>query len=160
MGRWAADHTQGQVLELLEEEHRVHWSCTSLRKVLATLRTGMAKHCPPSQVEQVVSWLAHARESPGRYRPTLAVGRDGIFVPLRHKVWQEGATATVSVLDRRGKRLGTVYLGQMPEPGQETLTAQLKALLHDILSHVDSQGLRLVSVTDDGYHPSDSSHRI
>jgi len=36
-------------------------------------------------------------------------------------VWQEGGTATVSVLDRRGKRVGTAYLGQMPEAGQGTL---------------------------------------
>ena len=36
-------------------------------------------------------------------------------------VWQEGATATVSVLDRRGKR-GTVDLEQMPESGQGTIT--------------------------------------
>ena len=40
------------------------------------------------------------------------------------KVWQEGATATVAGLDRRGKRLGTVYLGHMPESSQGTLTAQ------------------------------------
>ena len=81
--------------------------------------------------------------------------RHGIFVPLLRGVAQEGATATVSVLDRRGKRLGTVYLGHMPESGQGTLTAQLSALLRDILSRVDSQGLCLVSVTDEGYHPSD-----
>lgn len=43
----------------------------------------------------------------------------------------------------------------MPEAGQGTLTTQLNALLKDILSQVDSQGLRLVYVTDDGYHPSD-----
>jgi len=64
-------------------------------------------------------------------------------------------TATVSVLDRRGKRLGTVYLGHMPESGPRTLTAPLTALLKAILSQVDSDGLRLVYVTDDGYHPND-----
>jgi hypothetical protein len=88
------------------------------------------------------------------------VGRDGIFVPLQHKVWQEGATATVSVLDRRGKRLGTVYLGHMPESGQGTLTTPLTALLKAILSQVDSDGLRLVSITDEGYHPSDYDHSV
>lgn len=124
VGPWAAEHTQRQVLAMLEEDHKVHWSCTSLRKVLASLRAGMATHRHVSQVEQVVHWLEQAQASRGRYRPTLSVGRDGIFVPLQHKVWQEGATATVSVLDRRGKRVGTVYLGHMPEPGQGTLTTQ------------------------------------
>jgi hypothetical protein len=160
VGQWAVDHTQRHVLAMLEGDHAVHWSCTSLRKVLSSLSAGMTTHRHVSQVEQVMAWLAQAQVSKGRYRPTLAVGRDGIFVPLGHKVWQEGATATVSVLDRRGKRLGTVYLGQMPEPGQGTLTKQLNALLHDILRQVDSQGLRLVYVTDDGYHPSDYYHSV
>src|SRR5262245_38922394 len=119
---------------MLAEDHGVQWSCASLRKMLASLRAGMATHRHTSQVAQVVRWLAHARASTGRYQPTLAVGRDGIFVPLRHKVWQEGATATVSVLDRRGKRLGTVYLGHMPEAGQKTRseehTSELQSLRH------------------------------
>jgi hypothetical protein len=78
----------------------------------------------------VVRWIEQARAAKGRFRPTLSVGRDGIFVPLRHGIPQEGATATVSVMDRQGKRLGTVYLGRMPESGQGTLTDQLSALLH------------------------------
>jgi hypothetical protein len=160
VGRLAADHPQRQVLEILEQDHAVHWSCTSLRKLLSTLRAGMNAHRHPSQVEQVVSWLEQARTSQGHFRPTLAVGRDGIFVPLRHGVWQEGATATVSVLDRSGKRLGTVYLGQMPEPRQGTLTAQLNAMLQAIFRRVDSHGLRLVYVTDEGYHPSEYYHRV
>ena len=160
VGRWGTDHTQHQVLEMLEKDHGVHWSCTTLRKLLGSLRTGMAPHRHACQVEQVVNWLEQARASRGRFRPTLSVGRDGIFVPLRHGVAQEGSTATISVLDRRGKRLGTVYLGHMPESGQGTLTVQLSALLHDILSQVDSHRLRLVYVTDEGYHPSDYYHSV
>ena len=108
----------------------------------------------------MVSWLEQARASRGRVRPTLSVGRDGIFVPLLRGVWQEGSTATISVVDRRGKRVGTGYLGHMPEPGQGTLTDQLNALLRDILRRVESQGLRLVYVTDEGYHPSDYYHSV
>jgi hypothetical protein len=128
VGQWAANHTQREVLAMREGEHTVHWSSTSLRKGLTSLSAGMAKHRHVSQVEQGVRWLEQARASTGRYRPTLSVGRDGVFVPLRHKVCQAGSTATVSVLDRRGKRLGTVYLGHMPESGQGTLTAQLNTL--------------------------------
>ena len=160
VGRWAVDHPQRQVLDIMAKDHDVQWSCSSLRKVLSSLRAGMAPYRHASQVAQIVRWLEQARTSKGQCRPTLSVGRDGIFVPLRHGVFQEGATATVSVLDRAGKRRGTVYLGHMPEPGQGTLTAQLNAILQDIFRRVDSQGLRLVSVTDDGYHPSDYSHRV
>ena len=160
VGRWSTDHTQHEVLELLAKEHGVHWSCASLRKLLGSLRQGMAPHREVCQVDQVVSWIEQARASKGRFRPTLSVGRDGIFLPLRHAVAQEGATATVSVLDRQGKRLGTVYLGQMPESGQGTLTDHLSALLREILSRVDSQWRRLAYVTDEGYHPSDYYHRV
>ncbi|MFQ5758002.1 MAG: hypothetical protein ACE5H7_18165 [Acidiferrobacterales bacterium] len=160
VGRWGTDHTQHEVLEMLKEDHGVHWSCTSLRKVLGSLRRGMVPHRHASQVDQVVGWLEQARASTGRFRPTLSVGRDGIFVPLLRGVWQEGSTATVSVLDRRGKRVGTVYLGHMPESGQGTLTDQLSALLRDILRRVEGQGLRLVYVTDEGYHPKDYSHSV
>src|SRR6266436_4936943 len=53
-----------------------------------------------------------------------------------------------------------IPLGQMPESDQGTLTAQLTALLQDVLSQVDSQVLRLVYVSDDEYHPSDYYHAV
>jgi hypothetical protein len=160
VGYWATDHTQNEVLEIVQRDHGVSWSCTTLRKLLGRLRAGMAPHREGAQVAQVLGWIEQARASKGRFRPTLSVGRDGIFVPLRGGVAQEGATATVSVLDRRGKRMGTVYLGQMPESGQATLTAQLTGLLQAILSRVDSQLLRLAYVSDEGHHPSTYYHQV
>jgi hypothetical protein len=156
IGSWAADHPQRQGREMLAHDHGVHWSGTTLRKLLASLSAGMAAHRHAAQVEQVVGWLSQAHGSQGRWQPTLAVGRDGVNVPLLHRAWKEGATATVAVLDRRG----TVYLGQMPESGQGPLTDQLTPLLQDVLRHVDSQRLRFVYVSDDGYHPSEYYHRV
>jgi len=63
VGQWSTDHTQQEVLELLEKEHGIQWSCTSLRKVLGSLRDGMAPHREVCQVEQVVSWIEQARVS-------------------------------------------------------------------------------------------------
>ncbi len=54
VGQWAADHTQRQVLAMLAGDHNVHWSSTSLRKVLASLSPDMAKHRHVSQVAPVV----------------------------------------------------------------------------------------------------------
>ena len=159
-GGWAADHTQRQGLAMVRKDHGVQWWCTTLRKLLGSLSAGMAPHRPTAQVEQVVRWRHQARASKGRFQPTLSVGRDGVKGPMCHGHWQEGATATVAVLDRGGKRVGTVDLGQMPEAGQPTLTAQWTTLLQDILRRVDSQSLRLVSVSDAGYHPSHSSHHV
>lgn len=36
----------------------------------------------------------------------------------------------------------------------------MTALIQDILQQVDAQGLRLVSVSDDGYPPSDYYHNV
>jgi hypothetical protein len=44
LGGWAADHTQRQVLEMLHQDHGVHWSCTTWRKLLGRLRTGRGAH--------------------------------------------------------------------------------------------------------------------
>ncbi len=75
-------------------------SCQTLRKVVAA----------------VLDWLKVASASQGRYAPVLSVGRDGCMLPIvARDRSQEGSTATVSVYDRNQKRLGTVYLGQMPE---------------------------------------------
>jgi hypothetical protein len=160
VGYWATDHTQNEVLEIVQRDHSVSWSCPSLRKLLGRLREGMAPHREGAQVEQVLRWIEQARATRGRFRPTLAVGRDGIFVPLRGGVAQEGATATVSVLDRRGTRVGPAYLGQMPEAGQTTLSDQLTGLLEAILKQVDSQLLRLAYVSAEGHHPSTYDHQV
>jgi hypothetical protein len=55
-----------------------------------------------------------------------------------------------------GRRLGTVYLGQMPEPGQGTLTEQVTALLQEVLRRWRARGRgrpRLVYITDAGHQP-------
>ena len=55
------------------------------------------------------------------------------MVPIRGQAcYREAAVATVSVYDRKGRRLGTVYLGRMPEPGQGTLSEQLTALIEAV----------------------------
>ncbi|HWT83413.1 MAG TPA: hypothetical protein VN648_31975, partial [Candidatus Methylomirabilis sp.] len=56
----------------------------------------------------------------------------------------------VSVHDRQGRRLGTVYLGRMPEPGQERLSRQLTALIEDVLRQWNGPLPRLAYITDGG----------
>lgn len=157
VGSWATDHTQPEVLEMVQRAHGISWSCPSLRTRLGRLRAGLAPYREGAQVARMLGWIEQARASPGRFRPTLSVGRDGILVPLRGGMAQEGATATVSVLDRRGQRVGTVSLGRRPASGQATLTDQLTGLLQAIVHQVGSQLLRLASVSAEGHHPSTSS---
>jgi hypothetical protein len=85
VGRWAAEHEQEAVRTLLRQEHGVAWSVQSLRRVTAALRDGLAPFRAAAQVARLLELLARAFAAPGRQRPVLVAGRDGIHVPLRHE---------------------------------------------------------------------------
>ncbi len=123
----------------------------TLRKVTAAVARGMAEHRHAAQVAKLLDLLRKAGKD-GR-QPMLCVGRDGIFAPIRKaRGYCEAAVAAVSVLDPLGKRLGTVYLGRMPQEGQGTLSDQLTALIQDVLKGWAGPLPRLVYVTDAGHH--------
>jgi hypothetical protein len=144
--------TQNTVLATLKRDHGVCWSVATLRKVIAGVATGMEPHRHDASVAQILAWLKQADESRGNRKPVLGVGRDGLMLPIRGQAcYREGATATFSVYDRRGQRLGTVYLGRMPEPGQETLSRQMTALVEDVLRQWTGPLPRLAYITDAGY---------
>lgn len=153
VGRLASRQTQQEVLEHLQRDHHVRWSVPVLRDVTAAVSAGIAAHLRATQRQTLLDWLAQARRSRGRRRVALAVGRDGLMLPIRGAAhYKEGGVATVSVYDRRGRRLGTLYLGEMPEPLQATLGADLTALLRDVLSDWEGPMPRLVYLTDAGHH--------
>jgi hypothetical protein len=131
--------------------------------VVAAVRDGVAGPGETARVRRVVELLTAAAASPGNHRPTLAAGRDGVMVPIRGTGYQEAATGTVSVHDRRGRRLGTVYFGRMPESGQHRLTAQMTAALTAIVTTWHALGgvcPRLHYVTDGGHHPREFFRRV
>jgi len=153
VGRLATQHTQQQLLDVLHREHHLDWSVPVLRQVTAAVSAGMAPYLRAAQQQAVCGWLSKASQSRGRRRVVLAVGRDGIMLPLRHEEhYKEGAVATISVYDRRGRRLGTVYLGEMPEAKQTTLTEELTAFVQAVLANWEGPLPRLVYLTDAGYH--------
>jgi hypothetical protein len=150
VGRWAVDHSQRELRQLLLSEHGLKWSNDHLRRVVREFRRQVVAFRAEAQLGRVLDWLDQAKRSPGRHRPVLAVGRDGVMVPMRGHAYQEASAATVSVYDRRRKRLGTVYLGQMPESKQTTLTEELTALVKAVLKQWTGPVPRLVYVTDKG----------
>jgi hypothetical protein len=157
----SAGGTQSAVLASLKHDHGVSFSVASLRAVLGQVAAGMEAHRQDAQVAQVVKLLEQAFQSRGSRKPVLAVGRDGLMVPIRGQAcYREGATATLAVYDRRGRRLGTVYLGRMPEPGQETLSRQLTALLMAVLAEWTGPLPRLAYVTDGGYQQTRYFRRV
>jgi hypothetical protein len=153
VGRLSGQHTQQEMLDLLQRDHQVSWSVEVLRKVAAAVSAGIAPSLRAAQQHALLGWLSVAQQSRGRYRPVLAVGRDGIMVPLRNEeTYKEAAVATLSVHDRRGRRLGTVYLGEMPQALQLRLSEELTALVQGVLAGWGGPMPRLVYLTDAGHH--------
>ena len=137
----------------------VDWK--AINSSLKALSEEMESHRHDASVAQVLKWLEQAYASRGGRKPVLAVGRDGLMLPIRGEAcYREGATATVSVHDRKGRRLGTVYLGRMPEPGQETLSRQLTAVIADVLRQWNGPLPRLAYITDGGNHQTQYFRRV
>jgi hypothetical protein len=161
VARLAVDSTQGETLAALRREHAVNWSTATLRAVIEAVRAGVVPHGRDACVAKVLAWLERADASRGARKPVLALGRDGIFVPIRgQEAYREAAAATLSVYDRRGRRLGTLYLGRMPEPGQQTISDQLTELIQEVLRRWPGPLPRLAYVTDAGHHPTAYFRRV
>ena len=63
----------------------------------------------PDDEDALLAALEKARQSRGSRKPVLAVGRDGITLGTQpYSFWEVATAGTVTVFDRRGKRLGTV----------------------------------------------------
>jgi hypothetical protein len=160
VARTAVEHTQAEARAWLRREHGLSWSNDRLRAALRDFRRGLAPFVPALQQTRLVQWLGQAETSRGRHRPVLAVGRDGIMVPMRRGGYAEASTATVSVYDRRRRRLGTVYLGQMPQAKQTSLSAALTALVEGTLRAYGGPVPRLAYVTDKGSAPEEFYRRV
>lgn len=158
--RWAVDHGQAEVRHWLAAEHGLGWSNDRLRRVLRAFRRTAAAFRAEAQQERLLGWLAEAERSRGRHRPALAVGRDGVMVPIRGHGYQEAGAATVTIYDRGGKRRGTVYLGQMPQAQQAALSDDLTALVEAVLGRWQGPPPRLVYVTDKGQAQEDYYRRV
>jgi hypothetical protein len=145
--------TQGQTLERLRQDHGVGWGVKKLRQVADALSSALAEQRHDVQVDKLLELLGQAAASTGRHKPVLSVGRDGITLGVRIKrgnLFEVATTGTVSVLDRRGRRLGTVYLAYTPEPQQPTMSRELTRLLRAVLQRWQGALPRLCYVTDAG----------
>jgi hypothetical protein len=155
VARMSVDHTQTEVRAWLRREHDLVWSNDRLRAALAGFRQALLPFVADLQKTRLLTWLQQAERSRGRHRPVLALGRDGIMIPMRLGGFEEASTATLSVYDRRRRRLGTIYLGQMPEAKQVTLSSALTVLLKATLTAWQGPLPRLAYVTDKGSAPDD-----
>src|SRR5208283_2358220 len=94
VARMSVDHTQSEVRAWLLREHGLKWSNDRLRAALAGFRQALLPFVAALQETRLRLWLKQAQQSRGRNRPVLAVGRDGIMIPMRAGGYQEASTAT------------------------------------------------------------------
>ncbi len=158
-----AGMTQQRVRARLRQDCGVGWGVKKLRQVTAAVAAALAGQRQAAQEGRLLTLLDEASAGTGPHKPVLSVGRDGVTLGSRCKggsVFEVAATATVSVLDRRSRRLGTVYLAYTPEFGQGTMTAQLTRLLTGVLARWDGPLPRLAYVTDAGDNETTYYHKV
>jgi len=156
-----AGATQEVALARLRQQHGVQWGVKKLRAVAEKLSAGMEHFRREHQAKQVVGWLRQAYASSGRHRPALALGRDGITLCTSpHSFYEVATTATLSIYDRCGNRLGTVYLAYAPELGQQTMTDELTALLLEVLRQWEGPLPRLAYITDAGANETQYPRKV
>ncbi len=163
VGRYmaGAGATQQAVLDRLRSQHGVSWGAQRLRDVTQELSAAFAGLTEECQAERLLELLQKAEESRGPRRPVLSVGRDGVTLrDYRFRFFEHATVGTVTVYDRTGQRLGTVYLAFAPEPGQPEMTARLTALLQETLRRWHGALPRLTYVTDAGESETQYYRRV
>ena len=146
---------QRRTIEALREDHGVWMGVKRLRKVVAALNEGLGEHQQAAQVDHLLNALQKADFSRGNRKPVIAVGRDGITLrQYKHSFFEVATAATVTVFDRSGRRLTTVYLAWRPELGQATMSAMLTGLLKEVLLQWKGPLPTLSYVTDSGDNES------
>ena len=153
--------SQGRVLGKLKRDHNVRLGPERLRKVTIAQAEAMAPLRHQFQVAKLVELLQQAHDSSGNRKPVMAVGRDGITVCNQpHGFYEVASVGTITVYDRSGKRLGTVYLARMPESLQGEMSRQLKLLIVDVLKTCEHPLPRLCYVTDAGENETAFFHNV
>jgi hypothetical protein len=159
----SAGMTQRQTQERLRADCSVGWGVKKLRQFLAALAERLRAQRHDCQVARLVELLKKADSSLGKHKPVLAVGRDGISLGIRVKkgsIFEMATTATLSVYDRTGKRLGTVYLAYAPQAEQLRMSKELTRLLKGVLVAWQGALPRLCYVTDCGKSESSYYRRV
>jgi hypothetical protein len=147
----SAGMSQDATIALLREQCDVKIGVKRLRRCMEAFSEPMAEMRQTCQVDALLEDLRQADQSSGNRKPVLSVGRDGITLrEYRHRCFEVATAATVSVYDRAGKRLKTIYLAWPPELGQATMDSMLTELLRELLSRWKGRLPRLAYVTDSG----------
>jgi len=143
--------SQSAVIDWLNNTLSVTMGVKRLRKVTNHVSEALGELREEHQVQAVLNLLATAQKSSGCRKPVLSAGRDGITLrQYANFVFEVATAATLTVYDRAGKRLGTIYLAWPPELGQATMDKMLTDLLKEVLRQWEGPLPRLAYVSDSG----------
>lgn len=156
----AAGMSQQATLDAIKQDSGVLMGVKRLRACTEALALAMEPLRETNQVDALLEMLRIAGQSSGSRKPVLCVGRDGITLRHRLGCFEVATAATLSVYDRAGKRLGTIYLAYPPELGQATMDAMLTDLLNALFSRWQGPLPRLAYVTDSGSNETDYYRRV
>ena len=119
-----------------------------LRQLVATLAGAMQPHGQQARAGKLMELIETARKD-GK-KPVLSVSRDGVALALAPwSFFEMASVACVSVI-AGGKKLGTVYLGRVPETNQVTLSGELTDLLKATIRRCGDDVPEIVYVSDAG----------
>jgi hypothetical protein len=161
--RYAAEAgaTQRVVLDRLRHGHGITMGTERLRELMDQISGKMALTRQKLQADRLLELLDQANRSTGPNKPVLSVGRDGVTLcENQNSLYEVASSATLTILDRRGKRLGTVYLAFAPELGQHQMSDQLTRLIEEVLRRWDGPLPRLTYVTDAGENETQYYRRV
>ncbi|TWU40384.1 hypothetical protein Poly51_63980 [Rubripirellula tenax] len=144
----ACGSSQGRTLEMIADQMGTNIGTEKLRRIVATLAGDMQPHGQQARVDKLMELIEKARKD-GK-KPVLSVSRDGVALGLAPwSFFEMASVACVSVI-AGGKKLGTVYLGRVPETNQVTLSSELTDLLEATIRRCGDHIPEIVYVSDAG----------
>lgn len=105
-----------EVVEDLEQNHG--------RPCLKASLQDLAAHVGTVVQAKEESW-SYATPALGKVA-TVGIGVDGTCMLICNQNWREAMTGSISLYDRRGDRLHTIYVGAAPQYGKETFFARMQ----------------------------------
>jgi hypothetical protein len=114
-----------QVMEDLAQNHG--------RPCLKATLQDLATHVGTVAQAKEESWSYATPELTGKVA-TVGIGIDGTCMLICDQKWREAMTGSLSLYDRRGERLHTIYLGAAPEYGKETFFGRMEREIDHVKS--------------------------
>jgi hypothetical protein len=107
----SANNAVSQVMEDLEQNHG--------RRCLKATAQDISTYIGSVAQAKEESWDYAVPDLDGRVK-TIGIGVDGTCMLLCDREWREAMTGTISLYDKNGERLHTIYVGAAPEYGKQT----------------------------------------